>query len=95
MHLIWSSVHDFCRWPGLEERYNRENKYTWYEEFKQRAQYGREVRSLVAELSPRFYTEVEISKEGFNDFEILLEGHAHAGAFVIDELLDIVHDRQR
>ena len=47
---------------------------------------------FILELSPQYYDCDEISKEGFSNFGDLLKEHDHAGDFLVDELMEIVHD---
>lgn len=76
------------------ERYDRNKLFNcdWYTEYKNRHLFGIKVRKMVEGLSPLYYDCEEISKEGFSDFGALLLEHEHAGDFLVDELMEIVHE---
>ncbi|KAL3856330.1 hypothetical protein ACJMK2_011099 [Sinanodonta woodiana] len=81
------------RWHHLLARYSRDQSYNWYIEYKNRHLFGLKIRRMVEALSPRYYTSEEISEEGFREFRSLLSQHKHAGEFLVDELMEIVHHK--
>ncbi|KAL3856329.1 hypothetical protein ACJMK2_011098 [Sinanodonta woodiana] len=81
------------RWYHLLARYSRDQSYNWYIEYKNRHLFGLKIRRMVEALSPKYYTSEEISKEGFREFRSLLSQHKHAGEFLVDELMEIVHHK--
>ncbi|KAK3611713.1 hypothetical protein CHS0354_034382, partial [Potamilus streckersoni] len=81
------------RWHHLLARYIRDQSYSWYTEYKNRHLFGLTIRKMVEALSPKYYTSEEISKEGFREFRSLLCQHKHAGEFLLDELMEIVHHK--
>ncbi|XP_046568601.1 F-box only protein 21-like [Haliotis rubra] len=83
------------RFPNLFDHFDRGANKCWQEVYKGRVQYGRRSRSIVSGLSSEYYNTQEISKEGFAQFLLLLEEHEEAGNYIMDELMNIVHDGKK
>ncbi|XP_046356028.2 F-box only protein 21-like [Haliotis rufescens] len=81
--------------PDLYDHYDRGVHKCWREVYKGRVLYGRRTRNVVSGLSAEYFNTQEISKEGFSQFIVLLEEHDESGNYIMDELMNIVHDGKK
>ncbi|XP_013421720.1 F-box only protein 21 [Lingula anatina] len=73
-------------------KYSRKVSYLWKEEYRKRHLIGKRVKEKVRSMSQEYFNKEEVSKEGFEIFEALMQGNEHGASFIIDELMTIVHD---
>ncbi|PSN50252.1 F-box only protein 21 [Blattella germanica] len=83
------------RWPRLKEVYDRQKVYCWRDEYKSRVLFGKALREKVASMSRKFHKKEEISNTELSDFGAMMEEHDHGYAFMINELMSIIHDNDQ
>lgn len=67
--------------------------YDWLKEYRICHVTPKKINALVDELSPAYYNVDEVSKEGFNQFVVLME-EDECGPILLDTLLDMINDEK-
>ncbi|CAH1801531.1 unnamed protein product [Owenia fusiformis] len=83
------------RWPGLLNRYSKQCRYCWKDEYRHRHSCGIAVRRTIADMPALYYDKEDVPKSGFENFALMLGQHEHASKFIVDELMSIVHNKHR
>lgn len=67
----------------------------WKNCFKKRIQYGRKTRQLIRSMSHRLSRTDELSDSDLSEFAELSSADKFALRFMIDELMQCVHHKER
>lgn len=84
-------------WPDLAtcDIFNETKISDWKDTFKRRIQYGRKTRQIIQAMSPRLSKTDELSDSDLSEFAELSSGDKFALRFMIDELMQCIHHKER
>ncbi|KAL4223748.1 F-box protein 21 [Mactra antiquata] len=89
----------FQRWPNLLFRYgaDTDSSCNWLDEFKHRHIVGREVLSIVSDLSSKLYLQdiYILSADELPDLFQQMKSDLRYAEFIVDELMSLLNDTER
>ncbi|KAK6190846.1 hypothetical protein SNE40_002623 [Patella caerulea] len=83
------------RWPNLLDRYNQKKSHCWMDVCKARNRVSNEINKHLTQLIKEYQLVEEIAREKFYPITRMIDEDGIPGDFIVDELLNIVHDGKR
>jgi hypothetical protein len=83
------------RWPRLYQNFPFVVPPDWRSEFMHRLKFCSVTRSLLSDLSAKFYSKQDVGEEGIASFMSVAQLSQNSFMYLKDELLNILNDQKR